>query len=80
MAAALVRAHKISGDKGKHCLYQNKFIDIVSDFKYWQRRVVEFPELLDFADTDSSILKNSELLKMELGEDLNYATTTNLAR
>lgn len=49
MCAALVKAHKLLGSEEKATFYQEKFLSIVSESGYWQRRVAEFPELLEFA-------------------------------
>lgn len=51
MAAALVRGYRLLGDQGKTAFYQQKFESILSESVYWQRRVREFPELLEFAET-----------------------------
>jgi radical SAM superfamily enzyme YgiQ (UPF0313 family) len=54
MCAALAKGHKILGHKAQSRKYKQKFISIVSEFSYWQRRVKEFPELLGLADTPES--------------------------
>lgn len=49
MCAALVKGYKILGNEKKAERYQKKFNTILAHSAYWQRRVVEFPELLEFA-------------------------------
>ena len=50
IAAALVRGYRLLGDQAKFGLYQKKFETILSESVYWQRRVQEFPELLEFVE------------------------------
>ena len=50
MCAALARGYRLLEDEEKFHFYQQRFIDIISKFSYWQRRIKEFPELLEFAE------------------------------
>ena len=49
MCAALVRGYDLLNDAAKSAAYRTKFEAIVEDSAYWQRRVREFPEWLDFS-------------------------------
>lgn len=60
MCAALVKGYKILGNEEKAADYQEKFKNIVANSAYWQRRIVEFPELLEFAHID----KNEAIAKL----------------
>ena len=51
MAAALCKGYGLLGEETKSAFYRRKFESILSESAYWQRRVQEFPELLQFAET-----------------------------
>lgn len=50
MCAGLVRGYRLLGVLERVDYYQQKFQSIVSGSPYWQRRVGEFPELLELAE------------------------------
>ncbi|MEG4392869.1 B12-binding domain-containing radical SAM protein [Microcoleus sp. BROC3] len=52
MCAGLVKGYKLLGNQEKMSFYQHKFLSIVSESSYWQRRIQEFPEMLEFAEVD----------------------------
>lgn len=52
MCAALVKGYRMLGNEEMAVLYQQKFKHLVANSGYWQRRIVEFPELLEFAEVD----------------------------
>lgn len=45
MCAVLVKAYRMLGNDEMAELYQQKFKNLVANSGYWQRRIVEFPEL-----------------------------------
>lgn len=49
ISAALVKTYKLLGDEDNASLFRKKFDSLLSGSEYWQRRVREFPELLDYA-------------------------------
>ena len=51
MVAGLARGYRLAGDKEKFESQQKKFQSILSESYYWRRRVEEFPELLEFAES-----------------------------
>lgn len=51
MTAALARGYRLLGDQGRFAENQKKFQTILTESAYWRRRVKEFPELLEFAET-----------------------------
>lgn len=48
MVAALAYGYKRFSDREKQKAYQKRFDSILKESLYWQRRVEQFPELLDF--------------------------------
>ncbi len=58
MCAALARAYDLLGNRERFLHYQNKFISIASEFAYWQRRIQEFPELMEFAKVTPDQISN----------------------
>jgi len=50
MAAALARGYYLMGDRARYADNRDKFREILARSGYWQQRVREFPELLDFAE------------------------------
>lgn len=50
MCAGLIRSYAMLGNHEQHNLYLKKFKTILTDSSYWQRRVKEFPEILEMAD------------------------------
>lgn len=62
MCAALARGHKLMGNRERFEFHQNKFNSLVSKFPYWQRRVKEFPELLELTETTAEyFLRHSRM-------------------
>lgn len=51
MTAALARGYRLMGKREAFESHQAKFTALITKFPYWQRRVREFPELLEFAET-----------------------------
>jgi radical SAM superfamily enzyme YgiQ (UPF0313 family) len=51
MVAGMARAYRMTGDTEKLELNRKKFHSILESSPYWQRRVQEFPELLQFVDS-----------------------------
>ncbi len=50
MAAALARGYYLMGDRTRYADNRDRFREILARSGYWQQRVREFPELLDFAE------------------------------
>lgn len=58
MCAALAKSYKLMGDNEKFKYHQQKFVSLVQNSQYWQRRTNQFPELLDFVEvTPDKIVK-----------------------
>ena len=53
MCAALAKGYRLMGDNKNFKIYQEKFKAILKDSQYWQWRVQQFPELLEFAEVPS---------------------------
>lgn len=49
MCAMLAHGHTLAGNTEQSQMYRDKFHSLCAEFDYWKRRVLEFPELLDFA-------------------------------
>jgi hypothetical protein len=49
MCAMLSHGHTLAGNTEQSQMYRDKFHSLCAEFDYWKRRVLEFPELLDFA-------------------------------
>ena len=50
MAAVLARGYRLANNKQMFLFYQKKVEEILSESSYWQKRVEEFPELLEFSE------------------------------
>lgn len=50
MCAALAKGYRLLEEEKRFRFYQQRFMDTISKFSYWQRRIKEFPELLEFAE------------------------------
>ena len=50
MCAALAKGYRLLGNDAQFKVYQDKFKSILKQSKYWQWRVEQFPELLEFAE------------------------------
>jgi hypothetical protein len=56
MVAALARSYRLVGDRARFMANRDRFHEILDSSSYWQRRVQEFPELLQcVADSDDLI-------------------------
>ena len=49
MCAALVKAHAMLGNRERSAFYRERFDSLLTESAYWQRRIREFPELLEMA-------------------------------
>ncbi|OGW83844.1 MAG: hypothetical protein A2Z83_07625 [Omnitrophica bacterium GWA2_52_8] len=54
MVSALCRGYRLMGDEKNFRLSREKFIQILSDSRYWQMRTRDFPELLEYAGVSES--------------------------
>jgi hypothetical protein len=63
MSAGTARAYKLLGNREKFKWHRNNFISLLSDSGYWQRRVREFPELLDFSEVSSKDIARGNTVK-----------------
>ncbi len=54
MYAGLIKGYKMLGNAEKASYYQEKFTQILSKSNYWQKRIQEFPEILEFAEVEFS--------------------------
>ena len=50
MAAALAKSYKMMDQKEKSLYYKNRFNEILKESGYWQKRVKEFPEIIEMAE------------------------------
>jgi len=49
MCAMLAHGHGLMGNKKESQKYSDRFHSLCAEFVYWEKRVQEFPELLDYA-------------------------------
>jgi tRNA A37 methylthiotransferase MiaB len=49
MCAMLAYSYKQMGDEARASVWRGKFDALAGEFEYWQRRLEEFPELVEFA-------------------------------
>lgn len=49
MVAGLARGYKLLGENAKYKANKKRFEDLLAESAYWQKRVEEFPELVDLA-------------------------------
>ena len=56
MCAALAKGYRLMGQAAKSEENRRKFIQLVEQFSYWQRRIREFPELLDLAEVPHRLI------------------------
>jgi hypothetical protein len=59
MCAALVKTYGQLDDKEQQDFYLTKFQTIVADSEYWQRRITQFPEILELAGMSQPVQANS---------------------
>ena len=45
----MARGYRLAGNPEKGDFFQNRVDELVADSVYWQRRFVEFPELIDLS-------------------------------
>ncbi|MDW8264752.1 MAG: radical SAM protein [Gemmataceae bacterium] len=55
MVAALARGYHLLGDRSRYDHHRRQFYRIVDNSVYWQRRIREFPELLDFVESPDRV-------------------------
>lgn len=76
MAAALTHAYSLMGDHERYRHYQGTFLRLTEESPYWQKRVLQFPELLLLAHVDqppawfdgqmpTSLMRNLPIFELE---------------
>lgn len=53
MCAALARGYRLLSNSKRFEYNREKFLALITKYSYWQRRIKEFPELLEFAEVSS---------------------------
>ncbi|MDP3920167.1 MAG: radical SAM protein [Candidatus Omnitrophota bacterium] len=56
MCAGLAKGYSLLGRVDRERFYREKFIEILRESSYWQKRTKEFPELLEMADVPAVML------------------------